>query len=146
MTHVDCTDFLTEIDAPVDQVFSTMSNVTAWPSWTRAITSSWGVSPGSLREGYEFVMQTMVAPPVPLRLTVLEFEANRRIAWGMKKPGMTVLHRIEFEPKGPVHCVVRNHEFVEGILARPAGRLLAAPIDRLDRQWAHDLAARFRHN
>jgi hypothetical protein len=145
MAHVDCTDFVTQIDAPVQLAFSTMTNVAAWHDWTSAITSSRGVTPGDVREGYEFVMKTMVAP-VSLRLTVVEFEQNRRVAWARTFPGAKVLHRIEFQPNGLVQCVVHNHEFVEGSLARPVGGLLAKPINRLDRQWARDLAARLQHS
>jgi hypothetical protein len=143
MSHVDCTDFVTEIGASAETVFATMKDVQAWSSWTRAIKKAWVRSEGPWRQGYKFVMRTMVTS-VPIPVTVLELEENRLIGWGAKNPLLTVIHRISFEPLGPNRCRVRNHEFVEGLFGNAVGRLVAAPIDRLDRQWAADLAAHFR--
>jgi len=142
MSHVDCTDFVTEIEAPAEVVFAKLQNLAVWPTWTRAIKKAWARSDGAWREGYKFTMKTMVAP-VPLPVTVYELEQNRLIGWGVRNPLLTLLHRMEIEPLGPERCRVRNHEFVEGPLAKPVGRLVAKRIDRLDRQWAADLAKSF---
>jgi hypothetical protein len=142
MPHVDCTDFVTEVEAPAEVVFATMKDVAAWSSWTRAIRKAWARSEGPWREGYKFVMKTSLSR-LPLPVTVLELEENRLIGWGAKNPVVTVIHRIHFEPLGPARCRVRNHEFAEGPFANLIGRLFARQIDRLDRQWAADLATRF---
>lgn len=139
MAHVDCTDFLTEIAAPAEAAFATIVDFRSWSSWTRAIERAWARSEGSWREGFKFVMKTMVFA-IPLPLTVLEVEENRLISWGAKSRLVQVIHRIHFEPLGANRCRVRNHEFVEGPLAKIFGRLVAKRIDRLDRQWAADLA------
>ena len=142
MAHVDCTDFVTDVAAPAETVFATMKDFRAWPSWTRAIERAWARSEGSWRKGFRFVMKTMVfAVPVPL--TVDELEENRLISWAAKNRLAQITHRIEFEPLGPDRCRVRNHEFVEGPLGGFVGKLVGKRIDRLDRQWAADLAAHF---
>lgn len=144
MSHVDCTDFVTEIEAPVEEVFAKMQDLEHWSTWTRAITKVWPRSEGDWRRGYKFSMKTMVAP-VPLPLEVEQLEQDRLIGWGASIPFVSVLHRIEFEPLGADRCRVRNHEFVEGPgpLAKLVGEVIAERIDRLDRQWAADLAASF---
>lgn len=142
MSHVDCTDFLTEIDAPAHVVFAKMQNLEAWPTWTRAIDKAWARSDGAWRPGFKFTMKTMVAP-VPLPVEVMQLAQDRLIGWGVSHPWLSLLHRMEFEPLGPDRCRVRNHEFVDGPLAKLVGKLVATRIDRLDRQWAADLAASF---
>jgi hypothetical protein len=137
----ECTDFDTDIEAPTDVVFGTMKDVGAWSSWTSAVKHAWVRTAGPWRPGYKFVMRTIIAA-APLFMTVYEFEENRLIAWGVKNPLFTVLHRIHFEPVGANRCRVRNHEFVEGPLAKVVGALLGKRIDRFDRQFAADLAAR----
>jgi hypothetical protein len=137
----DCTDFETVIEAPTEVVFGTMKDVGGWSRWTRAIEKAWARSEGPWRPGFEFVMKTNVAP-APLPVKVYEFEENRLIAWGVKNPLFTILHRISFEPLGAGRCRVRNHEFVEGPLAKVVGNLVGKRIDRFDRQFAADLAAR----
>ena len=137
----ECTDFETEIDAPAEAVFDTMKDVGAWSSWTGAVKKAWARTRGPWRQGYKFVMRTTIAA-APLFMTVYEFEENRLIGWGVKNPLFTILHRIRFEPLSPTRCRVRNHEFVQGPLAHVVGRLLGRRIDRFDRQFAADLAAR----
>jgi polyketide cyclase/dehydrase/lipid transport protein len=137
----DCTDFETEIDAPAEVVFDTMKDVGAWSSWTSAVKKAWARSEGPWRRGYKFVMKTIISA-APLPMTVYEYEEDRLIAWGVKNPLFTVLHRIHFEPLGEKRCRVRNHEFVEGPLAHIVGRLVGKRIDRFDRQLAADLAVR----
>jgi hypothetical protein len=140
----DCTDFETEIDAPAEVVFDTVKDVGEWPRWTRAIKKAWARSEGPWRRGYKFVMKTNItAAPLPLK--VYEFEENRLITWGVKNPLFSVLHRIRFEPLGAGRCRVHNHEFIEGPLANVIGKLVGKQIDRLDRQFAADLAARCDH-
>ena len=136
----ECTDFETEIEAPTELVFETLKDVGSWSRWTRAIKNAWARTDGPWRPGYKFVMKTSITT-APLPMTVYEFEENRLIAWGVRNPLFTILHRIRFQPLGPGRCRVRNHEFVEGPLARFVGRLLAQRIDRFDRQFAADLAA-----
>jgi hypothetical protein len=143
MAHVDCTDFLTDIEAPAEEAFAVMNDFHAWPSWTRAITGAWARSEGPWREGFAFAMKTMVSSVLPLPLRVVELQPNRRVAWQAKTPLATVTHRIDFEPLGPTRCRVHNHEYAEGVLGGAVGKLLRKPIDRLDRQWASDLAAHF---
>jgi hypothetical protein len=87
-------------------------------------------------------MKTMVTP-FPLPLEVVELQPNRRVAWRAKNALVTVTHRIDFEPLDPNRCRVRNHEYAEGVLGGMVGKLLRKPIDRVDRQWAADLAAHF---
>jgi hypothetical protein len=142
MAHVDCTDFLTDVEAPAEEAFALMNDYRAWSSWTRAIKDAWARSEGPWREGFEFVMKTMITR-VPFRLEVVELEPGRRVAWQSKNVFVTVTHRIDFEPLDAKRCRVRNHEYVEGVLGNLVGKLLRKPIDRLDRQWAADLAAHF---
>jgi hypothetical protein len=119
-----------------------MNDYRAWSTWTRAIEKAWARSEGPWREGFEFVMKTMISR-FPFPLEVVELQQDRRVAWQSKNPFVTVTHRIEFEPMGPERCSVRNHEYIDGALGAALGKLLAKPIDRLDRQWAADLAAHF---
>jgi hypothetical protein len=136
---VECTNFETEIEAPTEVVFDTLKDVGAWSRWTGAIKSARARSEGPWRVGYKFTMTTSIAP-APIPLTVYEFEENRLIAWGVRSPLCSILHRIRFDPLGPARCRVHHHEFVEGPLAGVVGRLFAQRIDRFDRQFAADLA------
>jgi len=143
MFHREFTDFTNDIDASVEDVFAFFGQIEKWPSWTSAIRKAKPVSDGPWRIGYRFSMNAAFAPFIPLSITIFEYEEHKRIGWGVKFPGLQVIHRFEFERLGPSRIRVRNTEFADGFLAilmTPLGGM----IDRFDRQWANDLEAQFR--
>ena len=143
MFHRDFTDFTNEIEAPVEEIFEFFKQIEKWPEWTSAIRKSRPVSPGDWRIGYQFSMNPGFAPFIPLRITIFEYEEHKRIGWGVRFPGLQVIHRFDFERLGANRTRVRNTEFADGLLAvfmTPLGGM----IDSFDRKWANDMEARFR--
>ncbi len=132
----------TEIDAPVQEVFTFFKDLEKWTSWASGIKKArrkpgadWGV-------GFKFSFVPFFLP-VPLDVKVLEFEEGRRIAWGMQTPVATMVHRFEFEPLGEARCLVRQEEYAEGLLAILT-RPLRGKVEDFDRLLAADLQAVFR--
>ncbi len=136
-------DFTNEIDAPVEEVFAFLKKVDDWSGWTGAIKKSFPRSKGDWCQGYKLAFQPSFGGPT-LPVTVIEYEENRLIGWGVKSPVFTLIHRFHFEPLGKDRCRVRNHEFATGplgILAAPLG----GTIGKFDRQWAADLERHFKN-
>ncbi len=114
-----------------------------WSSWTPAIKRSrrrgrkkeWG-------KGFKIEFVPSFAP-APIRAKVLEYEEGRKLAWGLRLPGTSVVHRFDFEPLDDgARCRVRQREWADGImglLMRP----LATSIEKFDRKMGNDLQAHF---
>jgi hypothetical protein len=80
--------------------------------------------------------------PASLDVKLVDFEEGRLIAWGIRNPLTTLIHRFDFEPLDEGRCRVRHTEYAEGILAILT-RPMRGKIEHFDRQVADDLQAVF---
>ena len=132
----------TEIDAPVHEVFTFFKDLEKWTSWATAIKKAHRKPGGDWGVGFRFSFVPMFLP-FPLDVKVLEYEEGRRIAWGLRTPVATMVHRFDFESLGEGRCRVRQNEYAEGLLA-VLTRPLRNKVADFDRLLARDLQAAFR--
>ena len=140
--RLDFIDYATDIDAPVEEVFTFFKDVEKWPSWTTAIEKAGTKSDGDWGEGFKLSFKPGFAP-APLDVKILDYEEGRLIAWGIRNPLTCLIHRFDFEPLDEGRCRVRHTEFAEGILAILT-RPMRKKIEQFDRQVADDLKAVFK--
>jgi hypothetical protein len=142
LLRLDFIDYSTDIDAPVEEVFAFFKDLERWPSWATGIKKAYRKPGRDWGVGFKlgFVPNFL---PVPLAVKVLDFEEGRLVAWGLRTPVATVIHRFDFEPLDAGRCRVRHTEVAEGLLAILA-RPLQGKIEYFDRLLADDLRAAFR--
>ena len=141
LIRVDFIDYTTEIDAPVEEVFRFFKDLEKWPSWTTAIKKAYRKSEGDWGVGFKLGFEADLLP-IPMEVKVIDFEEGRLVAWGMRSPVATIVHRFDFEPLDEGRCRVRHTEWAEGLLA-----ILMWPmrgkIKDFDRLIADDLQTAF---
>jgi uncharacterized protein YndB with AHSA1/START domain len=140
--RLDFIDYSTEIDAPAEEVFRFFKDLEKWPAWTKAIKKAYRKSGGDWGVGFKLGFAADILP-MPLEVKVLDFEEGRLIAWGIRNPLTTMIHRFDFEPLKKGRCRVRHTEYAEGLLAILT-RPMRGKIESFDRQLADDLQAAFR--
>jgi len=137
LLRLEFVDETTEINAPVDAAFACFKRVEDWPSWARGIKSTRRASEGDWRVGFRFSFLPAFLP-FPLQTKVIEYEEGRRIAWGLRSPAASIVHRFSFQPEGEGRCRVHQVEFAEGLLA-----ILCLPLRRKIAAFDRGLALDF---
>ena len=132
----------TEIEAPVEEVFTFFKDLEKWTSWATGIKKANRKPGGDWGVGFRFSFVPLFLP-VPLDVKVLDYEEGRLIAWGLRTPVATMVHRFDFEPMDAGRCRVRQQEVAEGLLAILT-RPLRGKIEHFDRLLAEDLKAAFK--
>lgn len=141
LLRLDFIDHASDIDAPVEEVFRFFKELEKWPSWTKAIKKAYRKSEGDWRVGFKFGFEAELLP-IPLEVKVIDYQEGRLIAWGIRNPVATLVHRFDFESVGEGKCRVRHTEYAEGLLAILT-RPMRARIENFDRLIADDLQAAF---
>jgi hypothetical protein len=139
--RIDFFDATDEIDATAEQVFALLLDVARWPTWATGVTRGWQRPPGPLQVGARigFVPRFL---RVPLEAPVIDFEQDRRLAWGIRAPFAEMVHGLTIEPLPGGRCRVRHHEHADGLLGLVT-RPLAQQIRRFDRNFSDDLSIHF---
>lgn len=141
LLHIDSIDYTNELDAPVESVFATFKDIARWPEWVSVLSAAAPLSSGPLRVGFRLQM-TPVDLGRSLTTSLLEYEENRVIAWGLRSRVASLVHTFRFAPISDDRCRLRHTEFSEGLFAIAAW-LLRKKIYAYDRQWSDDFAKRF---
>jgi len=141
LLRLDFIDYTTEIEAPVEKVFSLFQKVEEWPLWTSAIKRAYTKSDGAWGVGFGLGFVPYFAL-WPIEVKLVDYQENRLIEWGIRSPLATIIHRFEFEPLGKDRCSVRQREFAEGLFAI-FSRPFKGVIERFDRLLGDDLKAAF---
>ncbi len=142
LLRLEFIDYSTEIDAPVGEVFTFFKDVDKWTSWATGIKKAYRKPGGDWGVGFKLAFVPNFLP-IPLDVTILDFEEGRLIAWGLRTTVATVVHRFDFEALEGDRCRVRHREYAEGLLA-VLSRPLRRKIENFDRLLADDLQAAFR--
>ena len=142
LLRLDFIDYSTEIDAPVEEVFTFFKDLENWTSWATGIKKAYRKPGGDWGVGFKLGF-VPVFLPFPLEVKVLDFEEERLVAWGLRTPMATMIHRFDFEPLDEGRCRVRHTEYAEGLLAILT-RPMRAKIKHFDRLLADDLQAVFK--
>src|SRR3954454_21376877 len=75
-----------EINAPVDTIWSVLSDVTKWPEWTDSIRDVEPLSPQPLRLGSRVKVRQPKLPTAVWEVT--DFQPGRSFTWVNRNPGM----------------------------------------------------------
>ena len=142
LLRLDFIDYSTEIDASVEEVFTIFKDVDKWTSWATGIKKAYRKPGRDWGVGFKLAFVPNFLP-IPLDVKILDFEEGRLIAWGLRTPVATMVHRFDFEPLDAGRCRVRHREYAEGLLAI-LSRPLRGKIEDFDRLLADDLQAAFR--
>jgi uncharacterized protein YndB with AHSA1/START domain len=122
-------DFETErtIAAPAEQVWSVLTDVRHWPSWTASVTTVEPLEPGPLSLGARVrVVQPRLAPAV---YEVDDLTPGSAFAWTASTAGVTTTAGHYLSTNGESTVRVRFTVAQRGLLAWPLG-LLFGPLVR----------------
>jgi uncharacterized membrane protein len=102
-----------EINAPVQRVWSVISDVEQWPDWTPSVTSVERLDSGPLRIGScARIKQPKLMPAV---WEVVALEEGKSFTWVTRSPGVQVSGFHSVEPNGSSSRATLSIEF-SGIL------------------------------
>ena len=121
----------TQIDAPIERVWSLTVDIESWPEITPTVTSVERLDTGALMIGSRAELKQ---PGQGTKVwTVTELERGRRFAWSARLMGtrMTGRHLLAEEADGTRNTLEIE---IEGKLAPLVGLLLRWPIGRALRQ------------
>lgn len=100
------------IDAPLDQVWSLLTDISAWSRWNPGVNRV--VVKGPIAAGTEF---TWRSGRVPIASKLVQVAAEAQIAWTGRSLGMDAVHVWTFEARdGSV--MAHTEESLDGLLAR----------------------------
>lgn len=139
--HIDSFDHIDELDAPVEEVFAVFKDIARWPEWVSVLSAAAPISTGPLRVGFRLEM-TPVDLGRSIKTTLIEYEENRLLTWGMRTWIASLVHTFRFEAIGPQRCRLHHTEISEGLLGIAAW-LLRKKILAYDGQWSRDFVKRF---
>ena len=86
------------IDRPVDEVFSTVADLTTFPRWNPTTVSAEKLTEGAHAQGARFLMAVRGFGKMPMELD--EFEANRRVRLVPQIKTFSGGHRFTFTAEG----------------------------------------------
>ncbi len=107
------------INAPAEVVWQVMSDVEAWPDWTRSVSSVELLEEGPLRLGSRARIQQPRLPTVVW--TVTEFAAGRSFTWTSQGPGSLGVATHSINGDNPCGVTLRLQQ--TGLLGGPVARL-----------------------
>jgi hypothetical protein len=111
------------IDAAVDTIFSVMTDVAAWPSWTDSVTDVTPDEPGPLRVGSRVRVKQPGFPAAVWEVT--DVVPGSGFTWQNKAPGLTSVghHYVSVDGKGrPQATLTIVQRGPLSFLLRPYGR------------------------
>ena len=117
-----------EIAAPVDVVWSVLSDGARWPEWTPTVSSVKPLKPGPLAVGSMVLIRQPKFPPAIWE--VVELEPGRSFTWVTRSPGVSVVARHWVEPLGSGTKATLSLRF-KGLL----GGLVGALTRRLNEKY-----------
>ena len=104
-----------KVDAAVEEVWSTLTEVDGWPAWQSGVSSA--QSEGPLAAGSSFEWK---ANGFRIQSTIQEIEPTRRIGWTGRALGMNAIHMWTLEPENGGTRVL-SQESMSGWLIRLIG-------------------------
>jgi hypothetical protein len=116
----------TDVDLPVEKLWSIFTDVGRWPRWNTSIY--WArMLYGPLRRGGTLVWAfNPIAPSYPYKLPavakIVELDVHELVEWEVRIAGLHARHRYMFERVDRTHCRFGSWEVGEGPLYRATRR------------------------
>ena len=131
------TELTTAVQAPADRVWTVLSDVARWPSWTASVQEV--LLDGPLAVGAEAKIRQPKLPRVTW--TVTEVVPGRSFTWESKAPGSRAIGEHEITPTGDATCDVRLRLEQTGPVGSIVGFLYRGLTKRYVQMEADGLAA-----
>lgn len=101
-----------EINAPADQVWKLMLDIAGWSRWFAPIKTAGPISGQPLAKGSVFFFKLALAgPAMKMKVSVVESEPPKRVAWTGGMLGVSAVHSFEFQAQGNKTKVVSKEVF-----------------------------------
>ena len=123
-----------EINAPIEKVWQTQSNINNWPNWHPKISKA--ELKGNLEEKSSFVW---VADGYKLNSILQKVSENEVIAWTGKGFGASAIHIWEFEALENGKTLVRTKESMDGWLVKLLKGMMRKKLDESLGFWLEAL-------
>lgn len=125
------------IEAEVDKVWETFTDLACWPEWSRAVTPLPGAETGRLEEGRRF--RFCVRPfafPVNFESRLGEVKPRERVVWYGRKYGVSARHEFTFKETSSGVLLTSRETFAGPLMPVlapffPAGRIRALAASML---------------
>jgi len=135
-----------EVEAPVQEVWDRMMEVSTWPEWKPFIKKA-KVAGGydSLTNGSTLKFSAVIGGPVaiPLSAKVTEFSVPSRLAWSGGVPGVFfAVHSFDFKAAQGKTRVVSREEFSGALLGLVKLMVSEQDLEKLHEQWVAAIKAR----
>ena len=128
-----------QIAAPVEVVWSILSDGERWPEWTPTVTSVKPLSSGPLAIGTRVVIRQPRFPPALWK--VVELDAGRSFTWVTRGPGVSVIAKHGVERSGAGTRATLSLRF-DGVFGGFVARLTRDLNERYLKLEAEGLKAR----
>lgn len=112
------------VDAPLERVWATLSNIDEWPDWNPDVASA--ELHGPLEPGSEF---TWKAGPGRIRSTLTRVDGPTDIAWTGRTMGIRAAHVYHLE-EGDSGVTIQTEESWRGLLPRLLRPWMHKTLDR----------------
>lgn len=117
------------VNASIDSVFSLIGDINNWPSWCDSVRQAKQISRGNLRKGSLFYFSPVVdkLPSAPLLVSILSYQQDKEISWGLKIGRVEFIHSLHFRELPDGRTEVHHQEWCTSILApvtKPLNRVL----------------------
>lgn len=139
--HVNSFDRVSELDAPVEEVFAAFKDIARWPEWIPALSAAAPLSEGPLRVDFRLQM-TPADLGRAIKTKLVDYEESRIFAWGLRSRIASLVHTFRFEPRPGGRSALHHTEFSAGLFAIPAW-LIRRKIEAYDDQWSDGFERRF---
>ena len=112
------------INAPADQIWSTLSEITSWPEWTPTVKKVYRLDETTVGVGSRFKLYQPKLLPAEWRITI--WEPGIGFEWVSKVPGVvtTAGHRLKNTDSGmELQLIIEFAGPLGGFMGRIAGKL-----------------------
>ena len=100
------------VNAPIEKVWKLMLDIPGWPKWFPALKAAGPVSGAPLAQGSVLSFKlALMGPALTMKVSVIESQPPRRVAWTGGMLGVSAVHSFDFETQGGKTKVISKEAF-----------------------------------